>query len=134
MKTKVQIMASELTRKDKDIELLTLKLQQIHGNGSANPIQSTSSNIFESFLVSQLKKQNREQKGELEQKEQLVDKLKKDMKLSRQGELEAEMQQYVDECMRLRGLLEQAYATQQQLGKYAHSQQTPFPQPIAPED
>ena len=46
----------------------------------ANP--QVKDTIFESFLVSQLKKQNREMKIELEEKDHTIDKLRKDIKLS----------------------------------------------------
>ena len=42
--------------------------------------------------MSQLKKQNRELKYELDSKEQAVDKLKKDLKLSKSAEIEIELQ------------------------------------------
>jgi proline dehydrogenase len=45
-------------------------------------------------------------KTELEQREQALEKLKKDLKLSKQAEIEAEIQTYIDECQRLRSLLE----------------------------
>jgi cell division protein FtsB len=63
--------------------------------------------------VSQLKKQNRELKYELDSKEQAVDKLKKDLKLSKSGEIEIELQQYIDECLRLRRLLEEVMSSPQ---------------------
>ena len=49
------------------------------------------SNVFESFLVSQLKKQNREMKAELLERDRLVEQVKRDMKLSRITELEIEL-------------------------------------------
>ena len=66
LRTRAQQMHLELTRKEKEIENLTRQLQQ-----QANYLQSGSmaphqkSNYVESFLVLQLKKQNRSMKIEL---------------------------------------------------------------------
>jgi hypothetical protein len=58
-------------------------------------------------LVQQLKKQNRNMKIELQEKDRLIDELRKNVKLSRHRESDNEIQSYIDECMRLRSLLEQ---------------------------
>jgi hypothetical protein len=57
--------------------------------------------------VQQLKKQNRNMKIELQEKDRLIDELRKNVKLSRHRESDNEIQSYIDECMRLRSLLEQ---------------------------
>lgn len=58
-------------------------------------------------MVQQLKKQNRNMKIELQEKDRLIDELRKNVKLSRHRESDNEIQSYIDECMRLRSLLEQ---------------------------
>jgi hypothetical protein len=47
--------------------------------------------VFESYLVSSLKKQNRDLKGELEDKTATIDRLKRDIKLTKTVELENEL-------------------------------------------
>jgi cell division protein FtsB len=62
--------------------------------------------LFESYLVTSLKKQNRELKDELRDKVEQVDKLKRDIKLAKGIEIEHELQSYIEECQRLRSMLE----------------------------
>lgn len=45
-------------------------------------------------------------KIELQEKDRLIDELRKNVKLSRHRESDNEIQAYIDECMRLRSLLE----------------------------
>ena len=104
LKTKVQTLQAELTKKDKDVEQLSMKLQQNMMFAPTNP--QVKDTIFESFLVSQLKKQNREMKLELEEKDHTIDMLRKDIKLSKVAEMESEVQTYIEECGRLRAMLE----------------------------
>ena len=133
LKTKLAFLQQELVRKDKDIEALSIKLhfqnaaqiskdnstvavtnQSIIGGTSTNAggAQGQSGSggngntVFESYLVSSLKKQNRDLKGELEDKTATIDRLKRDIKLTKTVELENELQSYIEECQRLRGLLE----------------------------
>ena len=62
--------------------------------------------MFESYLVSSLKKQNREMRLELDDKSLVIEKLKRDTKLTKSHEMENEIQSYVEECQRMRGMLE----------------------------
>jgi hypothetical protein len=62
--------------------------------------------MFESYLVGALKKQNRELRHELDEKTQTVDKLKRDVKLTRTSEIEIELQAYIEECQRMRTMME----------------------------
>lgn len=55
----------------------------------------------------QLKKQNRSMKIEIQEKDRFIEELKRNIRLSRQNEGDTELQVYMDECMRLRSLLEQ---------------------------
>jgi hypothetical protein len=54
--------------------------------------------LFESYLVTSLKKQNRELKDELSDKAGQIEKLKRDIKLAKSIEIEHEMQSYIEEC------------------------------------
>lgn len=62
---------------------------------------------MESFLVSQLKKQNRQLKLDIHQKDNEIENLKRNIKLAKNKEYESEIQVYIEECQRLRTLLEQ---------------------------
>ena len=56
--------------------------------------------------MQQLKKQNRQLKNESIEKDRLIEELKKNVKMSKHRETDNEVQAYVDECLRLRTLLE----------------------------
>ena len=105
LKTKLQFSSQEMLRKDKEIEALSMKLQQVITARSAGQVMANT-NVFESFLTSQLKRQVRELKNDCTEKERLVEELKRNIKLSRVAEVEAEVQAYVEECLRLRQMLE----------------------------
>jgi len=94
----------DLQRKEKEIENLTRSLQQqvnfLHAGGHAPVSQKT--NYLESFLVQQLKRQNRELKLEGQMKDRQIEELKKNVKMSKHRENDNEVQVYADECMRLR--------------------------------
>jgi hypothetical protein len=63
---------------------------------------SLKSNLTESFIVSQLKKLNRELKMEIQEKDKLLEQMKRNIKLSKSHEIEVELTVYIDECYRLR--------------------------------
>jgi len=67
---------------------------------------SQKTNYLESFLVNQLKKQNRTLKLEMQAKITESEQLKRSVKLAKGRETESDMQAYVEECLRLRTLLE----------------------------
>lgn len=46
-------------------------------------------------------------KIEIQEKDRFIEELKRNVRLSRQNEGDTELQVYIDECMRLRSLLEQ---------------------------
>lgn len=56
--------------------------------------------------MSQLKKNNRDLKTEVQDKDRLVEQLKRNIKLTKSQEIEVELTVYIDECLRLRGQLE----------------------------
>lgn len=93
-----------MKKKDKDIELLAYKIQQMQsgfGGGGAG----VKSGV-ETHLVANLKKGNRELRNELNNARAEVEKIKKDIKRTRFAELEVELAQYIEECNRLRLMLE----------------------------
>lgn len=62
---------------------------------------------MESYLISNLKKQLRDQRNEITKQQMDNDKLKRDIKKTKFNELEIELAQYMDECQRLRMVLEE---------------------------
>jgi hypothetical protein len=60
----------------------------------------------ESFIVSQLKKNNRDLKLEVQEKDRLIEQLKRNIKMSKSQEIEIELTVYIEECLRLRAQLE----------------------------
>lgn len=109
LRTQVKQMDVDLVKKEKEIENLTRSLQQqanyLHAGGHAPISQKT--NYLESFLVQQLKRQLRETKMENQMKDRQIEELKKNVKVAKHRETDNEVQAYVDECMRLRSMLEQ---------------------------
>jgi hypothetical protein len=101
-----------MDRKDRDIEILSVKVHQqavaatAKDNFINNMSQTTATlagvkdgqSLFESYLVTSLKKQNRDLKQEVEQKSEQIDRLKREMKLTKGIEVDHEMQSYIEEC------------------------------------
>ena len=78
--------------------------------GEGGSTKSSSSHHFaESFIVSQLKKNNRDLKMEVQEKDRLIEQLKRNIKMSKSQEIEIELTVYIDECLRLRQQLEQCH-------------------------
>lgn len=69
---------------------------------------------MEIFIVSQLKKQNRDLRMEIQEKDKYIEQYKRNIKLCKVSEVEAELQMYIEECLRLRGLLEQTIVEKDQ--------------------
>lgn len=59
--------------------------------GNVQGQNGSNGQVFESYLVNALKKQNRELRSELDEKSATIDKLKKDIKLTRSMEMEIEL-------------------------------------------
>ena len=129
LKTKLAFLQQEIDRRDKDIEILSVKIHQ-HGiqaiakdNLQLDISQTTASlagvnqgaSLFESYLVTSLKKQNRELKDELKERQEQVEKMKRITKLTRGIEVEHEIQSYIEECQRMRSMLETTVMQNKQL-------------------
>ena len=115
LKTKLQQIQQELNSRDKELEKLTIRLQQTlsqpnAGDGAgalgAKSASSLNHHFAESFIVSQLKKNNRDLKLEVQEKDRLIEQLKRNIKMTKSQEIEIELTVYIDECLRLRGQLE----------------------------
>ena len=70
-------------------------------------MNSGGHHFAESFIVSQLKKNNRDLKQEVQDKGRFIEQQKRNIKLTKANEIEVELTVYIDECLRLRGQLEQ---------------------------
>ena len=115
LKTRVKILENELNRKEKTIEDLFSSNQIMSKNGTPSttggPViphtQTAQKYQQETFLVMSLKKQIRELKYEVVHREEELESLRKNMKISKAKELESELAMFRDECLRLRGLVEE---------------------------
>lgn len=76
-------------------------------------MKQSSSNYTESFLVSQLKRNARDLKLEVQEKDRLIEQLKRNIRLSKTQEIEVELTVYIEECLRLRQQLEAAQLEKQ---------------------
>ena len=92
LKTKLQQIQYELNQRDKELEKLTMRLQQQMtqptgaADGMALSTKSSGSknhHFAESFIISQLKKNNRDLKLEVQEKDRLIEQLKRNIKLSK---------------------------------------------------
>ena len=66
-------------------------------------MNSGGHHFAESFIVSQLKKNNRDLKQEVQDKDRFIEQQKRNIKLTKANEIEVELTVYIDECLRLRG-------------------------------
>ena len=120
LKTKLQQIQSELNARDKELEKLTIRLQQTlsqPGQNEAGGVKMNSGghHFAESFIVSQLKKNNRDLKQEVQDKDRFIEQQKRNIKLTKANEIEVELTVYIDECLRLRGQLEQVTMEKQMI-------------------
>ena len=85
LKTKVQQIQTELNYRDRELEKLTIKLQQtLSAPNIGDNMSSKSHHFTESFIVSQLKKNNRELKSQVTDKDGLIEQMKRNIKLTKQ--------------------------------------------------
>ena len=105
LKTKLWMFERELDEKEDMIN-------QLFNQKDISTIGSLGKKLnkwkFESHLTSNLKWQVWELKTQLSDKNEEITILKKDIKSTRLGELDLELRTYMDECLRLRHLLEEA--------------------------
>lgn len=104
LKTQVKILEREVLSKED-------MLQEMFNQKDISTIGSLGKKInkrkFESHLTSNLKRQVRELKATIQDKNGEVDGLKRDIKSTKIQELDLELRTYMDECMRLRHMLEE---------------------------
>lgn len=105
LKTKLRMYERELDEKEDMINQL-FNQKDISTIGSLG--KKLNKRKFESHLTSNLKRQVRELKQQISDKNEEITILKKDIKSTRLSELDLELRTYMDECLRLRHLLEEA--------------------------
>lgn len=115
LKTKVKILENELGRKEKTIEDL-FSHNQLSQPSTKHPSGATQSLLpmapaqkyqQETFLVMSLKKQIRELKYEVSKRDEELETLRKNIRVTRTQELEQEIQTYHEELLRLRQVTEE---------------------------
>ena len=62
-------------------------------------MNSGGHHFAESFIVSQLKKNNRDLKQEVQDKDRFIEQQKRNIKLTKANEIEVELTVYIDECL-----------------------------------
>jgi hypothetical protein len=105
LKTRMSQMAQQLKGRDKLIDEL-YKSAYITANG-----QQASHNLpatRDALMLVSLQREVQTLKDTLYEREDQLAQLKMDQKYTKQQELEAELQVYQGECLRLRGMLQQA--------------------------
>ena len=104
LKTRVLQFEKELERKDKIIQEL---LSQANNQGSSSQTRGGQRMSTETHLVAALKKQIRDMKDEIRQKEEEAKKFRKNLKITKIQETEVEIKMFSDECTRLKHIIEE---------------------------
>ena len=119
LRTKVHILESELSKKEKLVDDLLLQQDtssyQLAVNNNGNGVGSAKNGNggaaqklkLESHLATNLKRKIRELQTEVASKTNEVEALKRHIKSTKIAEIEVEMKLYIDECTRLRSQLEE---------------------------
>lgn len=110
LKTKVLQNEKEIAKKDKDIVDIYNQFQS-----QAPPRLLKLKN--DSYLVTSLKKQVKDLRTEKSAKEEELNNLKKKTKVTKLQEMEVEIKMYIDECTRLRHLLEEVIQQKSMVGQ-----------------
>ncbi len=101
LKTKVQQYDKELNKKDKETEDILAQFQ----TNAQNPNRFARIKM-ESHMLTSLKKQVKDLRTSEKSKEEEISTLRKNIKVTKLQEMETEMKMYIDECTRLKHLLE----------------------------
>ena len=119
LRTKVHILESELSKKEKLVDDLLLQQDtssyQLAVNNNGNGVGSAKNGNggaaqklkLESHLATNLKRKIRELQSDVSTKSNEVEALKRHIKSTKFAEIEVEMKLYMDECARLRAQLEE---------------------------
>ena len=101
LRTRLQMVENELTRKDRIIDDLIAQADssgKLGGRGGSGMV---------SHLVTNLKRKVKDQQAEMNQKKEEVELLKRNIKNTRTHETEIEIKLFMEECARLRQKLEE---------------------------
>jgi len=104
LKTQVKILERKLAEKDEMVNEL-FNQKDISTIGSLG--QKLNKRKFENHLTSNLKKQVKEARQQVHEKDEELIKIKKEIKSTKLQELDLELRTYMDECLRLRHMLEE---------------------------
>ena len=104
LKTKINLQDKELQRQNEILEQLNKKF-----SSEAYMSQNKANTVKKIHLLQKLKHNIKEQKVALKLKEDEILQLRKNIKSTKNFELEIEIKGYKDECTRLRHLLEEAF-------------------------
>lgn len=137
LRTRVKMLESEMVRKEKSIEDFFTQNQFIQNahksalGGNLAPIAQTAQKYQqETFLVMSLKKQVKELKGDLVKQTDLIEKWRRSAKVTKFVEMEAELDLYREELVRLRSMLDGNPAQMMQWNSMP-SQERPSVQPLS---
>mmetsp|Transcript_4509 Transcript_4509/g.5591 ORF Transcript_4509/g.5591 Transcript_4509/m.5591 type:complete len:224 (+) Transcript_4509:359-1030(+) len=103
LKTRVQIVEGELLRKEKAIGDLMTQQETSFGM----PLQPKFGGRAQSHLVMNLKRKIRDLNLENARRNEEIEALKRNIRSTRQQEIEVEIKLYIEECARLRQQLEE---------------------------
>ena len=103
LKTRIHIIEGELLKKDKTID--DLMSQQEHSFGM--PLQTKFGGRGQTHLVMNLKRKIRDVNLECARRNEEIEALRKNIRSTRQQEIEVEVKMYIEECARLRQQLEE---------------------------
>mmetsp|Transcript_28977 Transcript_28977/g.27932 ORF Transcript_28977/g.27932 Transcript_28977/m.27932 type:complete len:216 (+) Transcript_28977:280-927(+) len=105
LKTRTQMLEGEVQKQERLIDELLMNQDNL--SGQVTSTKGLSKIKLESHLSQNLKRKIRDQQLEIIVKQEEVNALRKNIKVTRMGEIELEMKMYIDECQRLRGKLEE---------------------------
>jgi len=98
LKTKVQIVESELFKKEKVIDDLMTQQETNYGL----PAQPKFGGRAQTHLVMNLKRKIRDLNAENAKRNEEIEALRRNIRSTRQHEIEVEVKLYIEECARLR--------------------------------
>ena len=108
LRTRLQFTEEELKRKDQVIDDLILQQETNYGLPSTGAKFANNRRLKgDTHLVINLKRKVRDLQTANGKKESEIEDLKRDIRSTRQQELEVEVKVYGEECVRLRHLLEE---------------------------
>lgn len=106
LKTKIKKLEQEIVNQQREMDEYIMSQNQGRVDYGMNNSYMKGAN---SHITQSLKNHIKEMKSELVKKDEEMSKIKRSLKATNIQELEVEMKLYVDECTRLRHMLEESY-------------------------